>query len=151
MQSDEPIYYLCGPMSGYPRFNFPAFQEAAKALREKHFIRVISPAEIDTPEDYAFAMESKDGNMARAHKSWGQFLGRDIALIADKCQGIVMLPGWLGSKGARLEVALGLLLGLKFKLYFGPDDVLDVPTCHVHSLLTHGLLCGIIQQARRAA
>jgi len=101
-------------MSGIAQFNFPAFVAAAKALRERGF-EVVSPAELDDAEDKGVAMKSKDGNPADAKRSWGDFLARDVKLLADTgIQGIVFLPGWRKSKGAKLEAFVGLLQSFKF-------------------------------------
>jgi nucleoside 2-deoxyribosyltransferase len=96
--------YLAGPMSGHKQQNFPAFQEAAKMLRAQNF-DVVSPAEMDDPKDYAIAMADEP-----AQKTWGEFLARDIKMIADGgIDGIVFLPDWFRSRGARLEATVGLL------------------------------------------
>ncbi len=111
--------YLAGPMSGLPQFNFPAFFEAAEALRRNGF-EVVSPAEIDNAEDAAAALASPDGAMQTipSRKTWGDFLARDVKLLADTgIQGIVFLPGWEKSKGAKLEAFVGLLQGFKFWEY----------------------------------
>lgn len=98
--------YVAGPMTGLPQFNFPAFDVAAKALREAGH-EVTSPAELDDPEDRAAALASPDGHMHGGHhmnKTWGDFLSRDVKLLADGgLQGVVVLPGWDKSRGARLE------------------------------------------------
>jgi len=114
--------YLAGPMSGYPQFNFPAFFEAAKVLRELGF-EVVSPAEIDHEEDKGAALKSVDGDptnrVAMNDKTWGDFLARDVKLLADTgIEGIVFLNGWQQSKGARLEAFVGLSLKFKFWTYF---------------------------------
>lgn len=111
--------YLAGPMSGRPQFNFPAFFQAAEDLRRDGF-EVVSPAEIDNAEDKAAALASPDGNMRaiNSSKTWGDFLARDVKLLADTgIQGIVFLPGWATSKGAKLEAFVGLLQGFKFWEY----------------------------------
>lgn len=105
--------YLAGPMSGLPQFNFPAFFEATKKLRAIGF-DVVSPAEIDNTEDKGAALKSADGDptdrTAMNNKTWGDFLARDVKLLADTgIEGIVFLPGWFKSRGARLEATVGLL------------------------------------------
>ncbi len=112
--------YLAGPMSGLPQFNFPAFFAAAKELRARGF-EVVSPAEIDNEEDQGAALNSPDGDMRtiESKKTWGDFLARDVKLLADTgIEGIVFLPNWAASKGAKLEAFVGLLhKNFKFFLY----------------------------------
>jgi len=113
--------YLAGPMSGLPQFNFPAFFAAAEQLRAAGF-EVVSPAEIDHEEDKGAALTSTDGDpsnrVAMNNKTWGDFLARDVKLLADTgIQGIVFLPNWQTSKGAKLEAFVGLLQGFKFWEY----------------------------------
>jgi hypothetical protein len=109
--------YLAGPMSNIPQFNFPAFYAAAEELRRNGF-EVVSPAELDDTEDSGVAMASKSGDPKSAKRSWGDFLARDVKLLADTgIQGIVFLPNWQDSKGAKLEAFVGLLQGFKFWEY----------------------------------
>jgi hypothetical protein len=127
--------YIAGPMSNLPQFNFPAFYAAAAELRTQGF-EVVSPAELDDAEDKGAALLSKDGDPKSASRTWGDFLSRDVKLLADTgIEGIVFLPGWHKSKGAKLEAFVGLLQGFKFWEYddkmataheFAPEDVLDV-------------------------
>lgn len=101
--------YIAGPMSNLPQFNFPAFYEAAAALRRQGF-EIVSPAELDDKDDQGAALKSADGDMRGVEKTWGDFLARDVKLIADGgIQGIVFLPNWFKSRGARLEATVGLL------------------------------------------
>ena len=113
--------YLAGPMSGLPQFNFPAFFAAADQLRAAGF-EVVSPAEIDNEEDKGAALRSPDGQSVKrtdgVSKTWGDFLARDVKLLADTgIQGIVFLPNWQNSKGAKLEAFVGLLQGFMFWEY----------------------------------
>lgn len=106
--------YIAGPMSGLPQFNFPAFYAAAKTLRAMNF-EVVSPAELDDEEDAGVAMASSTGNPNDAKRSWGDFLARDVKLLADgDIKGIVFLPDWCKSRGARLEATVGLLCNFTF-------------------------------------
>jgi Domain of unknown function (DUF4406) len=106
--------YLAGPMSGIPQFNFPAFYAAAAHLRQDGF-DVVSPAEMDDAEDAGAAMKSVDGSMHNHHKTWGDFLARDVKMLADSgIEGMVFLPSWTGSRGAKLEATVGLLCNYQF-------------------------------------
>lgn len=100
--------YVAGPMSpssfgieGTPHgwnWNHPAFNQAASDLRaEGH--TVINPAEMDVAAGDTGDLE------------WHEYLRRDLKVLAD-CDRIVMLPGWMGSKGARLEHFVAIELGM---------------------------------------
>lgn len=118
------VFYISGPMSNRPYFNFPAFDEAARVLRDKGYT-IVSPHEMDTPEMQAAARRSTTGSMSELPpgESWGTMLGRDVQIIADTCTGIVLLPDWEQSRGARLEVATGLLCDKVFAMFFGGDPI----------------------------
>jgi len=116
-----PKFYLAGPMTGYPKFNFPAFHAAAKVLRSKG-LEIISPAELDEDGDVAEkAMQCDTGDLkdAKIKETWGDLLARDVKLIADEVDGIIFMDGWQGSRGARLEAFVGILCDLEFYLYSG--------------------------------
>lgn len=100
-------FYIAGPMSGIPQFNFPAFFELGAKVRELGH-EVINPAEIDTEEDQGAALASPDGSLKTVTKTWGDFLMRDVKIVADQVDGIVVLPNWEDSRGARLEVFVAL-------------------------------------------
>jgi hypothetical protein len=108
--------YLAGPMSGLPRYNFPAFDAAAADLRLRGY-DVVSPAELDSPE-FRAAVLNVNGNEPELAAAWGDCLARDVKIIADGgVEGIVLMPGWEKSRGARLEATVGLLCNLTFALY----------------------------------
>lgn len=113
-------YYLAGPMTGIEKFNFPLFHSAAAALRAKGY-EIISPAEVDGPEIAKEANASADGKLDANGKiaghTWGDLLSRDVKIVADEVDGIVFLPGWEKSRGARLEAFTALLCGHKFMLW----------------------------------
>jgi hypothetical protein len=86
--------YISGPMSNLPEWNFPAFNAAAKGLRELGF-DVVNPAEVNP-----------DTTM-----TWEQCLRMDIKQLCD-CDSLVLLKGWQNSKGAQLELHVAHRLGL---------------------------------------
>jgi len=116
-------YYLAGPMTGIPQFNYPAFDSAAKMLRVMGY-EIRSPAEMDCDAVRKAAMSSADGSLgsglvddAGEKHTWGDFLSRDVKLIADECGGIIMLDGWEKSKGARMEVYVAMQCGYPIHFY----------------------------------
>jgi hypothetical protein len=128
--------YVAGPMTGIPQMNFPCFDDAASALRQRGY-EVVSPAELDSPESRAAALASEDGTPAgyAEGETWGQFLARDVKLIADEgIQAIVVLPGWQESRGARLETFVARLCGLPILKYPHLDPVapIQIEKAHGH-------------------
>lgn len=114
--------YLAGRMSWQPFFGFPAFDDAAKHLRSTGEWTIISPAELDDKATRKVAMKCPDGDPSKAHRgqTWGDFLARDLKLIADEgIETIICLPKWWQSEGARVEVFMGSLphLGLPVLKY----------------------------------
>jgi hypothetical protein len=110
-------YYLAGPMSGYPQFNFPLFQQVAQDLRNRGH-HIVSPAELDEENGIdKEAMSSKDGDASKLSSTWADLLSRDVKIISDHVQGIVFLPDWFKSRGAKLEAFVGLLQGKDFKYF----------------------------------
>lgn len=87
--------YLAGPMSGLPDFNYPAFHAAAAVLRAQGH-HVENPAENPQP----------------ACGTWQGYMRMSLRQIA-VCDCLYMLPGWRGSRGARIEHGLALDLGLE--------------------------------------
>ena len=98
--------YIAGPMTGIPQFNYPVFEAMATLLRRDGH-DVVSPAEMDDPATRAAALASPDGAPGTGSangETWGDFLSRDVKLLADDgIEGVVVLPGWQFSRGARLE------------------------------------------------
>jgi hypothetical protein len=119
-KNNHNFWYLAGPMSGIPQFNFPLFERAAKQLRSAGY-NIISPAEVDAKDEelHKRVLASTDGILQSSDikESWGDFLSRDVKIIADKVQGIILLPGWEKSRGARLEAHVALLCGHSFRYY----------------------------------
>lgn len=86
--------YIAGPMTGLPGLNFRAFHDTAAALRaEGH--DAVNPAEIN-PDPKA---------------SWIACMKADIGQLVT-CDAILLLPGWINSRGARLEFHIAVSLDL---------------------------------------
>ena len=112
-------YYLAGPMSGYPQFNIPAFDTAAKELRALGYT-IVSPAERDTYETRSAALASETGShsdITFQSETYGDMLARDMKILSDEVGGIIFLSGWTGSRGAKVEAYIGLIMGCAFGVY----------------------------------
>lgn len=101
-------YYLAGPMSGYPRYNYDEFDLACKVLRRAQ-LNIRSPHEIEYPASQVL------GDLP-----YQVYIDGGLALL-DECEGIVLLPGWPQSTGARLELDRALARDLPV-LYALPVD-----------------------------
>lgn len=107
--------YLSGPMSGIQDFNAPEFQAAARHLRELGH-DIVSPVEEDEAD--GIITTGMSGDLKDLPVTWADLISRDVKLIADGTfDGIIMLPNWTRSKGAKLELALALILGLSVFSY----------------------------------
>lgn len=87
--------YLAGPMTGYPDFNYPAFNTSASALRAQGH-EVINPAENDNGD---------------TSKPWSYYMRQDIQHVLS-VEAIALLPGWQKSRGATLETTIAAALDL---------------------------------------
>jgi hypothetical protein len=96
--------YIAGPMSGIEDYNFPAFFKVQRRW-EKAGHTVWNPAA--QPGEKEVIKQSPEDVQAM----FPQLIRRDIHLIL-KCTGLVILPGWAHSKGARFEVHLATVLNL---------------------------------------
>ncbi len=111
-------YYLCGPMSGCPQFNIPLFDQVTAVLRADGYT-IVSPAERDTYETRLGALASEQGCHADLSiaETYGDMLARDMKILADEVDGIILLPGWAKSNGAKVEAYIGLCTGCIFGYY----------------------------------
>lgn len=113
MSTTKP-WYLAGPMTGRPQFNFPLFESEAKRLRDAGY-HILSPHEQDSPAVQKAAWASPDGRLDAngqiAGETWGEILARDVKLVADQVCGVLVLPDWDMSRGARLETFVAGLCG----------------------------------------
>lgn len=102
---DKTALYIAGPMTNHAQFNYGAFDALEAVLEEQGFV-IASPARLDDPETRRAALRSADGSPGSGscnNETWGDFLARDMKCIADIVDGVVLMPGWETSKGAKLE------------------------------------------------
>ncbi|GAB4059244.1 DUF4406 domain-containing protein [Uliginosibacterium sediminicola] len=89
------VLYLSGPMTGLPGFNYPAFNAEAARLRALGYT-VENPAENPEP----------------TCKSWAGYMRIGLLQLL-RCNVIVLLPGWQGSRGARIERFIARILDMR--------------------------------------
>ena len=85
--------FICGPMTGYPDNNVPAFNAMATKYREQG-CEVINPADNGPYEKHS------------------DYLRASIPQVME-CDTIVLLPGWSDSEGAKTEYAVANVCGLE--------------------------------------
>ena len=111
MAKSRKVAYLSGPMSGYPSYNYAAFDDA-EAVLAPHY-RVINPArnfDGDTTHEKAVYMRVDFESVLKA----------DLVFV---------LPGWSASRGARAEVLVAQEIGIPiFDLETMEDVFLEVVT-----------------------
>lgn len=112
------IVYICGPITGLPELNKPAFEHAqTQLLRMGH--HPLNPHNICH-------------DIVRMHKGtdeelWQKCMKRDITEML-KADAVVALDNWEQSKGAELEVQISNNLGIpvytldQFKNLFNEAD-----------------------------
>lgn len=114
-------FYIAGPMRGYPMCNFPAFLMAARVLQTRGFLTK-SPAEkdIEAGFDPSRPIEEQGFDMGAAFR-W------DFQACTE-CTGIILLPGWENSTGAKAERVVATLsqrevyyLNERYELVEAPD------------------------------
>jgi hypothetical protein len=93
-RSKATMLYVAGPMSGHPENNYPAFNEAARVLRDAGY-GVINPAEFSVHGD------------VRVH--YVDLIREDLRQMLD-CHGVAILDGWWESVGARNEITVAGVL-----------------------------------------
>lgn len=114
-------WYLAGPMTGYPNDNIPAFLEAKKFLERKGL-------NIDLPYDLERQGPADED-------SWNYCIPKDIEILL-KCDGIILLPGWKHSRGAKLEAYTALVTGKAIAEYSHIDeDFVQLQTLNKKNIL----------------
>lgn len=106
-------FYISGPMTGLPDFNYPAFFAAEDQLRSLGYLGV-NPAHNDgltLTEAISRAHE-----LASEEKAWEWYLRRDIPRLIDS-DAVLLLPGWQKSRGANLQVIIATSIGIPLYVF----------------------------------
>ena len=86
--------YISGPISKIPDNNKPAFQAAERLIKARGH---------EPTSPFAVSPYSPE-------KTWLDYMKDDLPAML-KCDAVAFLPGWLWSKGGRIEVVLAWALG----------------------------------------
>jgi hypothetical protein len=106
--------YICGPMTNYPSFNFPAFDEAEAAL-SKDWI-VVSPAQMDREMGFDPDRDQVSPEfMYQARK-------RDVDAL-EMADAVFVLPGWEKSVGATAEMWYARWRGIPVYAYPSGEEI----------------------------
>lgn len=104
--------YVAGPMTGYPEFNYPAFNAAEDFLTSELGWAVVNPAKLDalTTDELQIPHGAPGGNGEGSHLP--DYLRRDFRELVE-CQALVLLKGWRFSAGANAELAVARWLDME--------------------------------------
>lgn len=103
--------YLCGPMSGLPESNYPAFNREAARLRSLGY-HVENPAENPEPPG----------------REWSEYMRMAIAQLMT-CDTVAMLEGWQNSRGANLEQRIAFALDMQIRKASALDKPCQEAVC----------------------
>lgn len=78
---------ISGPMSGLPSHNYPAFFQAEHKLLEAGYTRIYNPARVPGSHD---------------DWRWEDWMRASLGMLL-QCEAVALLPGWISSRGARIE------------------------------------------------
>lgn len=99
--------YVSGPISGIPEANRSEFESAADLVR-------MAGADALIPHDVIPGHEGacpQDTTRGTSGHSWACHLRADLLAMLG-CDGVVMVPGWEWSHGARLEHTVAAATGI---------------------------------------
>lgn len=107
--------YIAGPMTGRPGYNFAAFDKAAAQWRG-YGHTVTTPADITRAHWLLTRGRVFDPETDRCEYGDADMcalFAQDMAAVC-AADTILVLDGWLGSRGARIEAAIACALGKRF-------------------------------------
>lgn len=107
--------YIAGPIFGKVDRNRALFRRAADSVLSQLLAMPVIPEDIKPAEHPGQACPPGRRSEGATHNE-GCYLRTDIATLVT-CEGICLLPEWMNSVGARLEMQIGAHCGLTFYNY----------------------------------
>lgn len=105
------ILYIAGPMTGRPDMNYPAFRTAGAELRAVGY-EVLNPADVDAMHKRELGdVDGCNVCFNGVSHTWEWYMRRTLTMVLN-ADGIAVLQGWAGSRGAMMEVRLSEQLGM---------------------------------------
>lgn len=104
------ITYVCGPISGYPNANEPAFRQAAQYLKTRDRVPVV-PHDVD-PVPHDGPCPQSHAALTSGEHGVACYLRADLVALLERCDEVYVLPGWERSVGARLEIQVAAACGI---------------------------------------
>jgi hypothetical protein len=102
--------FVAGPMRGLPQYNFPAFLDAAAALRDQgHEVFTAAERELAQGFDPAGMDGTADLGLDRRRADFAD----DMHRVCTWAEMVITLDGWETSLGAQAEVMTALAVGLE--------------------------------------
>ena len=89
--------YVAGPVTGFDDRNLAEFQRAAALLRRACGCETVIPHDLVPPD-----------------AEWGEAMRATLTAMLS-CDGVALLPGWMKSRGARLERDVAVAVGIPAK------------------------------------
>jgi hypothetical protein len=99
--------YLAGPMQAHGNYNFPLFDHAAEKLRAAGH-EVFSSADHAREKLGSLEYIQKMGKAELEYAIRTQLFPEQITWICRHAEGLLMLPGWAQSEGAKIERQVAL-------------------------------------------
>jgi hypothetical protein len=109
--------YLSGPMLGYRDLNYPLFAAWAKELRRRGH-EVLVPSENPAPP------EGEENPIA-------YYMRLDLQMVMES-ECLWMIPGWQYSKGAKVEAAVAMAIGVPL---LDVDTEKPLPIRRIHEVI----------------
>ena len=107
------MLYISGAISGIASADVHAMFEAAEELLEEYDFEYVNPLNVRACDEESCNDDNQNtrpGHVGYLH-SWECYLKSDLREMLN-CDGIIMLPNWRNSAGARLELVTAINTGL---------------------------------------